>query len=425
MLRAFSATLLASILFASPVFAAGQNGEDEPSKPATTDSSAVKMPALATTDVGDLWHWFRHHGETAEPDRNEVAQGKRFIVIAPTIGSKPSTGFTGGLNTNMAFFSGDPATTHISSASAGFKISQKQQVLTGARFNIFTHDDRWFVQGDNRFSWTSQNTFGLGADSLPTSGENIKYDFVRLSETAYRHLRRGLFVGAGLTFNSHTDVRPGTTAQAGWDESAYVAYSEAHGFPVAGQQSSGATFGVIYDTRDNAINAQRGWVGSATYRTYFDGFLGGDSTWQQLTLDARTYKRLTHDGRQRLAFWFMSDLVVGGTAPYFDLPATASDGRSARGYGEGRYRGDHLVYGEVEYRGALTPSGLIGFVAFANTTTVDDPADSLRLFESWAPGAGFGFRVMLNKRSRTNLAMDYGWGKQGSRGFYLGIQEAF
>ena len=34
-------------------------------------------------------------------------------------------------------------------------------------------------------------------------------------------------------------------------------------------------------------------------------------------------------------------------------------------------------------------------------------------------------RVLLNKRSRTNLATDYAWGKGGARGFYLGIQEAF
>ena len=62
--------------------------------------------------------------------------------------------------------------------------------------------------------------------------------------------------------------------------------------------------------------------------------------------------------------------MTGGAAPYLDLPATAANDRSARGYGEGRYRGDHLVYGEVEYRGALTKGGLLGFVAFLNTTTI-------------------------------------------------------
>jgi len=134
---------------------------------------------------------------------------------------------------------------------------------------------------------------------------------------------------------------------------------------------------------------------------------------------------LTHSGRQKLAFWFEDDQVVGGAAPYLDLPATAANDRSARGYGEGRYRGEHLVYGEVEYRSTLTPGGLLGFVAFLNTTTVDSADSSERPFDGFAPGAGTGLRVLLNKRSRTNLCADYGWGKNGSRGFYLGIQEAF
>ncbi len=40
--------------------------------------------------------------------------------------------------------------------------------------------------------------------------------------------------------------------------------------------------GLLFDTRDNGINAQRGWLASTAYRTFFDGFLGGDSTWQEL-----------------------------------------------------------------------------------------------------------------------------------------------
>lgn len=76
-----------------------------------------------------------------------------------------------------------------------------------------------------------------------------------------------------------------------------------------------------------------------------------------------TYVPLAQDGRHILAFWLFADLVVGGVAPYFDLPATGLDtyGRSARGYGEGQFRGERLGYGEIEYRGTLTRNGLLGF----------------------------------------------------------------
>ena len=399
-----------------------------PARAQGADSTDAPVSAAASpgTDVGDLWRAVRHklpaEGDdlTADPTSRD-----RFIVFAPSIGSKPTTGISGGFSSNMAFFRGDPETTRISVLSAGMKFSQKKQTLAGVKFSVFTHDDRWFLQGDNRLSWTSQNTYALGTDSLAAGSANMKYDFFRLYETAYRKVTRGLFVGLGVDVDVHANARAGTGAESAYDQSAYVTYSAQHGFDKDTQTSGGTSVGVLFDTRDNAINARRGWLASATYRTFMSGFLGGESTWQELYLDVRTYRKLTPDARHKLAFWFLGDLVTGGTAPYLDLPENGGDGRSARGYGEGRFRGERMMYGEMEYRGALTPNGLLGMVAFANMTTVDSMETGERLFDSVAPAAGLGLRVLLNKRSRTNLCTDYAWGKDGSRGFYLAIQEAF
>jgi outer membrane protein assembly factor BamA len=418
MLRSAYLSLVLTVLVSAPLLAQRES-EDEDKTSQSTEAPAPV--AFATTDIGDLWRWVRHRNVA----QAEQALGRRFVVLAPTIGAKPTTGMTLGFSSNVAFFAGDEVSTHLSTLSGSFRVSQKHQELTNVRYSVFTADDRWFLQGDNRLWWTSQDTYGLGIDAATTSAENVKYNFFRVAETSFRRVRRGLFVGGGLIVNVHDNVRPGAGAQASWDQSAYVTYSEAHGLPTDGQTSSGASYSVIYDTRDNAINAQRGSYANAAVRTYFNGFLGGDSTWQQLFLDARTYRKLSSSGRQRLAFWGMSDLVLNGSAPYFDLPSIGSESRSARGYAEGRYRGERLAYGEVEYRGALTSSGLFGAVVFANATTIGSAESGTRLFRSWAPAGGVGLRVLLNKHSRTNLTTDYGWGKNGSNGFYLGIQEAF
>ena len=47
------------------------------------------------------------------------------------------------------------------------------------------------------------------------------------------------------------------------------------------------------------------------------------------------------------------------------------------------------------------------------------------LFDSFATGGGAGLRLLINKRSKTNLCFDVGVGKQGSKGVYLAVQEAF
>jgi hypothetical protein len=142
----------------------------------------------------------------------------------------------------------------------------------------------------------------------------------------------------------------------------------------------------------------------------------------------RTYVRLTRDARQKLAFWLFGDLVTGGVAPYFDLPTTGGDtyGRSGRGYIQGRFRGQRMVYGEAEYRWTLTKNGLLGVVAFLNTETFSNEQTGEKLFDSFATAGGAGLRLMLSKRSKTNLCLDFGRGGQGSsHGVYFGVQEAF
>jgi len=328
---------------------------------------------------------------------------------------------------NVAVFRGDPATTHISSAVASLTVSTLSQTSLNARYGLFTRNDAWKIDGDNRFQWTSQDTFGLGTATAPEDKVNMQFDYFRVYETAYRGFGHGVFGGIGFHYSAHTGVEPGKDAEAAWSGSPYVTYSEQHGLPLASQTSAGASVNVLVDTRDSAINAGHGWLGQASYRAFFDGFLGSDSSWQQLVLDARTYRKLSADGRHKLAFWLLGDLVVNGAAPYLDLPATGMDtyGRSGRGYAEGRFRGERLLYGEVEYRGTLMKNGLLGMVAFVNTTTLANSQSGEQLFDEFASAAGAGLRLLINKRSKTNLCLDVGFGRQGSKGLYLAVQEAF
>lgn len=85
--------------------------------------------------------------------------------------------------------------------------------------------------------------------------------------------------------------------------------------------------------------------------------------------------------------------MTGGTAPYLDLPATGMDpyGRSGRGYPQARFRGESLVYGELEYRCTVTRNGLFGVVAFLNTETLRNRETGEQLFDSFATGAGAAF----------------------------------
>jgi hypothetical protein len=423
---AVAAVIACSLGVASAI--AQTQGQTTPTGDAATptmsqDPAPPPQPAHAT-DVGDLWHHLLNKpSSSADP---QASANRPFFFVTPSVSVKPSTGLAVGVASSIVFVAGDPATTHISSGDWAVSDSVKKQAGTSIRFRIFTPENRWFIQGDDRLAWSSQTTYELGIDP-EASGFRLKYDRTRINDTVFRRVRPRLLVGLGLNRDEHSNIRPANGSEEEFNDSAYVAYSIEHGFPTDRQVSGGMSFGMLFDNRDNSINASRGWLAGATYRTFFDGFLGGTSTWQVLDLDVRTYKALGSSKRQEIAVWFLGDFVTTGAAPYFDLPAIAEDtyGRSARGYTTGRYRGPHLAYGEIEYRTTLTRNRLLGAVVFANMTAVDSETSDQKLFATVAPAGGAGLRLLLSKRSRANLCLDYGWGTHGSSGLYLAMRETF
>jgi outer membrane protein assembly factor BamA len=343
------------------------------------------------------------------------------------VGYKPSTGIAIGAMGNLARYLGDPKRTTISSAVIGLSYSTKQQTSFTVRFGASGRDNRWRLSGDNRFQWTSQDSYGLGTSTAPADSVNTKFTYIRVYDIAWFELAEKVHGGAGFHYSSHTNVRPGVDGDPAWEDSAYMTYSKENGFDPDGQSSVGFSLNLMLDTRDSPINASRGWLASVSYRPFIRNFLGGDSRWQQAFFDVRSFFSLTKDSRQRLAVWVYGDTVGSGTAPYFDLPSLGMDtyGRSGRAYTEGRFRGEKLMYGELEYRATLTRNGLVGMVAFVNTTTASNEQTGEKLFDDVGMGGGLGLRVLFNKRSKTNVCIDYAWGRQGSKGLYFALQEAF
>jgi hypothetical protein len=397
-------------------------------KPAEAGSEATgdDPAARPTKDVFDWVRELRHKPAPPPPGPDDYK--KWMIAVAPVLTYGPTSGFGIGIAGNVAVYRGWPGTTRISSLVASATGTTKEQFLVNAKINSHSLENRWHFEGDNRLHWTSQKTYGLGAATPESGAVDQKYDLYRFYETQYRRVARDVYLGAGFLYSLHTDVRPADDdASAAWTGSPYVAYSEKYGFDPASQTSAGLGLYALYDGRDGSINPSRGFYANLAYRAFFADFLGGSSSWQEVLYDLRTYVRLSRDARHKLAFWAAGDLVTGGTPPYLDLPATGMDtyGRTGRGYPQGRFRGRQLVYGEMEYRWTVTGNGLFGLVAFLNTQTLSNEETGEKLFDAFATGAGFGFRLMLNKRSQTNLCFDVGWGKDGSHAVYFAVQEAF
>jgi outer membrane protein assembly factor BamA len=402
--------------------AAGADPQSTPtSVPFRGPASTVAVP---TRDIFDILRELRHKPPKAQP---KDSHQELMVAAAPVISYNPASGFGIGVAGNVAFYKGHPDTTSISSVVASLIVTSKKQLLFNGKFDMATADNDWVLQGDNRVYVTSQDTFGLGTSTVPEDAINTKYNFLRFYEVGYRRIYRRLYLGAGLLYNLHSDVKPDEEFEAAFPGSPYVTYSQARGFDLQSQSSAGTSVSVMVDSRDGSINPSRGVFAGVEYQTFFEGFLGGTSSWQQLNVEARTYFRLRPDARHRLALWAFGNVVTGGEPPYLDLPATSMDtyGRSGRGYIQGRFRGEGMGYGEIEYRWTVKRNGLLGIVAFLNTETLSSEDTGEELFDSFAAGGGVGLRLMMNKQSRTNLAFDVGVGNDGETRIYFGVQEAF
>jgi len=346
-----------------------------------------------------------------------VVPPKTVLTILPAISASPTTGLLLGVSGNAVTRLGTDESTNLSTISASVNYTTKKQFNILLRSNMYTSANAWKLEGDWRYLDSNQPTYGLGP-ALPGEFESpMDYNLIRFYETVYRGISQSFLVGLGYHLNRYFEIVD-HNADAGV-VTPYVQYSR--GQPTS-STSSGLSFNVLSDSRDNPLNTRNGLLARGSLR-FSPTWLGSDDNWQSFEGEFRTYHKM-RAGRDVLAFWGWTWLTMG-QPPYLDLPAIGWDynNRSGRGYAQGRIRARDLVYGEAEYRMALSRDGLFGAVAFLNLTSSSDAASGG--LQTPDPGGGVGLRIKLNKNSNTNIGIDFGFGVEGSNGVFFGTGEAF
>ncbi|TSJ38944.1 BamA/TamA family outer membrane protein [Mucilaginibacter corticis] len=295
----------------------------------------------------------------------------------------------------------------------------------GSRFGLPLHTSVWLpgntytVQGDIRFLRYPQYTWGLGNNTDDDHRTLVDYNYVRFYQSVLKRIRPYLFAGVGYDLDFHSGIH---SDEQSTDLKQFTGYNNG----TAGSSfSSGITFNLLYDTRNNAVNPLPGAYTNIIYRVN-PTFLGSNNYWTSLYVDVRKYVPLNPAKplqQNTIAFWSYFWTTFNGNVPYLDLPSIGWDpnNRSGRGMDQNRYKGRSLFYFETEYRRDITENGLLGFVVF---TSVNSVSGSGSLFTSWHPAAGTGLRVKFNKGSGTNIGIDYGFSK-GYNAISLNLGEAF
>ncbi|MET3977703.1 hypothetical protein ABIB62_000271 [Mucilaginibacter sp. UYP25] len=383
-------------------------------------------------DIGDLFSDIFH------PKRklDSVKKKPSGITIIPNIASNPSIGSQIGIKAVAGRVLGNEPGTFMSVAATSASITTKNIIYFYINHNIFTPGNRWNFQGNLVAAKTVTPDFGIGIGNGATGSVNDKIltdpdrkgyaihsQFYSFREKAYKEIDKGLFVGAGVSFDLRRKITDVSTPEV---PTPYSIYNERYGFNNDHYTSSGLLFNIQYTTRDNQNRAYKGIYVDAGFRIN-QSWMGSSKNAVQFTADFRKYISLSESRPEHvIAFWNWGSYLISGALPYLDLPGTAKDGafRSGRGYTTGYFKGTQYDYSEAEYRFPITNNNFLSGVAFVNVQTANDELGT-KLFEKWQAGYGGGLRVLFNKATRTNLCLDYAWGNYGARGFFLGLNEAF
>jgi hypothetical protein len=387
--------------------------------------------------------------ETSNDSASYADDGKLKVLIIPVVAGNPTVGVLFGVLPGLNWNFGDPATTKGSAALGGFYYTTNNQLFTSVRGTAFTAENEWNLMLDLRFNLNSQPTYGLGTrpvlsdktlvgqedtvsdqlfNGVPVQ-EMMGFNNFRFYQTALRRVRDlDFYLGLGYHLDIVWAIDDRNLDLANGDTTFHWEYQNAIGLSQEKYTQSGFSLNALWDSRDNIVNPYSGSYAFASWRLMPE-FLGSTSNATQLWLEYRNYFNLSKKRpRNLLAFWAYGWFVTSGTSSYMFLPAVGWDmfARSARPYTQGRFRGQDLLYSELEWRFPLQrTSDRWGGVVFLNATTASSRLDQVPLFDYVKLGYGAGLRFMIDKKKRVNLGLDYGRGFNGASGFFLNLNEYF
>jgi hypothetical protein len=322
-------------------------------------------------------------------------------------------------STTAGFYLGDRSTTYISSVTFAPYFNLKGRYGLPVHSSVWLKDNSYNIQGDTRFLVYPQNTWGLGGGQAENDRVLVNYNYIRFYQSVLKRITPYFYVGLGYDLDYYTDIE--TAGSVSLRDFTGYKYGTT---PGDNSFSSGLTLNLLYDTRQNLFNPIPGIYANLIYREN-TSVLGSDNNSKSLYLDFRKYISLTSSGpKNQIAFWAYYWTTITAGTPYLNLPGVGMDPyqRSGRGMEQDRYRGENFIYFESEYRRDITRNGLLGFVVFGNVNSASQP--NSRKFAYLNPAVGTGLRVKFNKKSNTNICLDYGVSK-GYSDIVVGLGEAF
>jgi outer membrane protein assembly factor BamA len=390
---------------------------------------------------------------TAVAQEKDSTKGYRKYDLLPAISYAPETGLTLGIIGYRYLRLGKKYPTRQSNIDFVAVYTTRNQIIVESNWDIFTDGDKFRFRGFAGYNLYPDRNYGLGNNAsafireyeldnaLKTDSTDLNYLNFSIQRITFKpvflmKLRDKIYGGVrfDLEYQYAMKIIP--------DQ--YTFLREGSAISLMQNNNSGVRSGVglalVYDSRDNILNARNGIF--IDYSALFYGkLLGSDYTYSYTRIDARKYFNPVKNHSIALRANFIFSRTDEMVIPMRGL-ARVGGHDFMRGYFRGTFQDKNLASFEAEYRLPFWSDDVdaplykiwkrLGMVAFVSGAQVYGYSGNFA-FDKFNYAAGTGLRVLFNPESRVNIRIDYSWGLSkdsagpGSRqtGLYFFLSEAF
>ncbi|MCE2974078.1 MAG: BamA/TamA family outer membrane protein [Sediminibacterium sp.] len=340
--------------------------------------------------------------------QNETPKRGRTFVF-PVVTRSLETGWNFGALTAKIFpLYADDTLSRSSNLEVLAMTSTRKQVVFALVGTQYFRNEQFIIEEQISTSLFPDRFWGLGSQTRDDQEENYSFRQTYIMLHGKKKIVPNFF--AGIVYE----------AQKVWDIN-YVPGGVFDASDIAGKNGyfiSGVGGSLSFDNRNNAFAPNKGFY-MQLFWNHFDKFWGSEFNYENLITDIRSYSPI---GRHSvLAFQWVNFMTFGDQVPLRSL-ANFGGASKMRGYYEGRFRDRNQMFVQGEIRYPIYK--FIQGVCFAGAGSVAPGLKDYSI-QQLKYSAGAGLRLMLSKKEKLSLRIDYGVGMGRNRGLYIQLGEAF
>lgn len=337
-----------------------------------------------------------------------IKKEKKFSFAALALPSKdPEDGFyvDGGVITVFKTYRKD-TTLRLSNLYVYALYSQLHQYRISTGGDIFTKNEKYYLNGWFYNSYLPEYYFGTGNNVSPSTNEYISYKLWYINANVLRKIYKKIFVGLTYNYEHLYNMK--------YPEDGIADRNKPKG--LNNYVISAPGIRARHDSRDNILSSRTGSYVDVFY-SFFRPGLGSQYNFSMFGLDARKFINLTPTPKKNniLAFNFVLKQSSG------NVPFRYLSNISSRGYHPNLYRDNSLVSLQAEYRFKIW--NWFGASLFGGASEVSSSFAQMNL-KYIRENYGGGFRFRIFKKNNMYMRVEYGISSNTSN-YYISFTDAF